>query len=188
VSCGFGELTAPRSIRINRAPVLALWAAVVAECLGHDRNAALTLGQALAGLNAHAKGVRLGLYAPPSDEVSAARHAARAATKGMTEVELLGRRIPAVETPDGLRAFVKGTPASPEAVERYLHGKFGDALDEVRRAMERLARAHAPGDLAANGFKLYEAFRPAVPSDVKGWGAKGVLDIGRILALAGKPS
>jgi len=39
-------------IRINRAPVLTLWAAVVAERLGFDRDTALTLGQAVAGLSA----------------------------------------------------------------------------------------------------------------------------------------
>jgi hypothetical protein len=37
-------------IRINRAPVLTLWAAVVAERLGRlDRATALTLGQAVRG-------------------------------------------------------------------------------------------------------------------------------------------
>src|SRR5215207_4660316 len=36
-------------IRINRAPVLTLSAAVVAERLGFDRDTALTLGQAVAG-------------------------------------------------------------------------------------------------------------------------------------------
>ena len=45
------------TIRVNRAPVLTLWAAVVAERLGFDRDTALTLGQAVAGLSAHAKGV-----------------------------------------------------------------------------------------------------------------------------------
>jgi hypothetical protein len=49
-------------IRINRAPALRLWAAIVAERLGFDWGEALTLGQAAAGLNAHAKGVRLGLF------------------------------------------------------------------------------------------------------------------------------
>ena len=40
-------------IRINRVPVLTLWAAVVAERLGFDRaRPALTLGQAVAGLSA----------------------------------------------------------------------------------------------------------------------------------------
>jgi len=170
------------TIRINRAPVLALWAAVVAQRLGHDREAALTLGQALAGLNAHSKGVRLGIYAPTPAEVSEARHDARTA-KGVTEVELLGRRIPVVETPEGLRALAKDAPASPESVERYLRSRFGDALDKVRDGMERLAQSRAPRDLAAHGFKLYEAFRPVVPSDARWWGAKGVLDVGRILAL-----
>lgn len=47
------------TIRINRAPVLTLWAAVVAERLGFEPSEALTLGRALAGLTAHAKGVRL---------------------------------------------------------------------------------------------------------------------------------
>ena len=46
-------------IKINRAPVLTLWAAVVAERLGFDRPTALTLGQAVAGSSAYAKSVSL---------------------------------------------------------------------------------------------------------------------------------
>lgn len=41
-----------RIVKINRAPVLTLWATVVAERLGYDRDAALTLGKSVAGLNA----------------------------------------------------------------------------------------------------------------------------------------
>ena len=52
-------------IHVNRAPVLTLWAAVVAERLGFERDEALTLGRALAGLTAHAKGVRLGISSRP---------------------------------------------------------------------------------------------------------------------------
>lgn len=51
-------------IMINRAPVLALWASVVAEQLGFDRSASLTLGKCLAGLNAQAKGRALGIFKP----------------------------------------------------------------------------------------------------------------------------
>ena len=36
------------AIKINRAPVLTLWAAVVAERLGFDHEVALTLGKAVA--------------------------------------------------------------------------------------------------------------------------------------------
>jgi hypothetical protein len=36
-----------RSVMINRAPVLTLWAAVVAEVRGFDYDEALTLGRAV---------------------------------------------------------------------------------------------------------------------------------------------
>src|SRR3954471_1418517 len=52
------------TIRINRGPGLTLWAAVGAERLGFDRDTALTLGQAVTGLSAYAKGVSLGIVEP----------------------------------------------------------------------------------------------------------------------------
>ncbi|MDJ0390205.1 hypothetical protein QMO56_19010 [Roseomonas sp. E05] len=39
-------------IRVNRAPVLTLWAAVAAERPGYDRDAAIILGHAVAGPSA----------------------------------------------------------------------------------------------------------------------------------------
>ena len=54
---------------MNRAPVLTLWAAVVAEVLGFEHDEALTLGRAVAGLNAYSKGVSLGLFQPTPKEV-----------------------------------------------------------------------------------------------------------------------
>jgi len=52
------------TLQINRAPVLTLWAFVVAERLGFERAEALTLAKAVAGLTAHKKGTRLGIYEP----------------------------------------------------------------------------------------------------------------------------
>jgi len=49
---------------VNRAPVLTLWAAVVAEVLGFEHDEALTLGRAVTGLIAYSKGVSLGLFQP----------------------------------------------------------------------------------------------------------------------------
>lgn len=49
-------------VMINRAPVLTLWAAVVAEMLGFDYDEALTLGRAVAGLNAYSKSIALGFF------------------------------------------------------------------------------------------------------------------------------
>lgn len=173
----------PLSFPINRAPVLTLWAAVVAERLGHDHDAALTLGKAVAGLNAQAKGRRLGILEPAGPEVAAKREKARAAA-GATHVELLGRRVPVVKTKDGLRAATDGKADSPAAVERYLTSKFGEHLDSARAAMTALARAYPKAELETRAFALYEAFRPAVPEGTRGWGAKGALDLGRIAKLA----
>ena len=52
------------NIRINRAPVLTLWAAVVAERLGFDRATALTLGQAVAGSAPTPRACRWALSSP----------------------------------------------------------------------------------------------------------------------------
>jgi hypothetical protein len=56
-------------VRVNQAAVLKLWAVVVAEVLGFEHDEALTLGRAVAGLNAYLKGVSLGLFQPTPKEV-----------------------------------------------------------------------------------------------------------------------
>jgi hypothetical protein len=169
-------------IRVNRAPVLTLWAAVVAERLGFERDEALTLGRALAGLTAHSKGVRLGIFEPSSPEEVRERRS-RLEDGEQLKVHLMGRTIPAVRTPEGPRALAKDQPTNPESVERYLRGKFGDALGKARAAMEALAGSLSPGELARRAFPLYEQFRPAVPNGEAGWGKEGLLDLGQVTAL-----
>ena len=51
-------------IRVNRAPVMTLWAVVVAEHMGFDEEEAPTMGRVVAGLNAYAKVKALGSYVP----------------------------------------------------------------------------------------------------------------------------
>src|ERR671912_897477 len=99
------------AVRINRAPVLTLWAAVVAERLGFDRAAALTLGQAVAGLSAHTKGVSLGIIEPKPDLVR--ERGDRLGEGERLHVDLLGRAVPVLRAPDGLRAEAKGKPGVP---------------------------------------------------------------------------
>lgn len=173
------------TVTINRAPVMTLWAAVVAERLGHDRDAALTLGKAVAGMNAAAKARRLKLVEPAKEPAGKKKAAKPAPAR---TVELLGRAVPVVETKAGLRAVAKERPENPAAVERYLAQKFGDALEDVREAFRALARSRTPAALAAEAYALYEAFRPEIPAGVRGWGAAGVLDLAlvRKLAAAGK--
>lgn len=172
-------------LEINRAAVLTLWASVVAERLGFDRSEALTLGRAVAGLNAYSKGKALGLFEPTPEDVREKRRAAREAA-GAFAVDLLGRAVPAIATEDGIRALSKEKPMDPATVERYLAKKFGDALDDARAAMVSLAKAHRPDALAQEAYALYEAFRPAVPSGRSGWGRSGRLSLDRIRAMAGE--
>jgi hypothetical protein len=111
----------PNKIQINQAPVLKLWAVIVAERLGFDHDEALSLGRALAGLNAQSKGQRLGIFKPAPKEIRKARERERGA---QFQVELLDRALPAMKTDQGVRAVVESKPIEPASVERYLLGKY----------------------------------------------------------------
>ncbi len=169
-------------IRVNRAPVMTLWAAVVAERLGFDEDEALTIGKAVAGLNAYAKGVRLGIYTPDREKLKKERK--QAPTEEVLHVDVLHRAVPVVRTKDGLRALSHDKPLPPDGVRRYLASKLKDALPQVKAAMEALAASLPPAELAVRGYDLYEQFRPVVPAGVRGWGAPGDLDLDKLHALA----
>ena len=135
--------------------MLTLWAAAVAERLG----IVVTRPELVRG-----RGDRLG----EGEEL---------------HVDMLGRAVPVVRTPDGLRAVNKGKPGNPAQIEKYLAGKFGDRLEEARQAMAELAAAYEPVDLYRRGFRLYEQFRPGVPAGESGWGALGELDLAKVRGL-----
>jgi hypothetical protein len=171
-----------KTLSINRAPVLTLWAAVVARRLGFRKAEALTLGNAVAGLNAQAKGQRLGIYSSKDEKPKEVRKK-RKKDEGFL-VDVCGRTVPAVNTEDGIRATKKGNPIDSETVERYLDQKFGDNFKRVEQTMQRLAKAYTPTELADEAYSLYEKFRPEIPAGTKGWGAEGDLDLGLIEKLA----
>jgi hypothetical protein len=174
---------ANKKIKINRAPVLTLWATVVAERLGYDEKTALTLGKAVAGLNAQSKGRKLGIYEEKSEEEKKKEQKKKEPVK--TEfIEILGRGVPAVKTPQGLRAAIDGDPIDAESVDTYLKQKFKDDYEEARTAMEELAKAYTPKQLEGKAYGLYEKFRPEIPEGKKGWGARGELDVDYIRSLA----
>ncbi len=170
-------------VTINRAPVLTLWGAVVAERMGFDRATALTLGKAMAGLNAQSKGRAIGIFGPPK----AVERDGAPKKAGLGEefwVNLCGRPIPAKNTEHGVRAVVKDQPIDERKVEKYLEGKFKDDLAAVREAMEELAAAFGPEELAEVAYGLYERFRPEIPKGKTGWGRKGARDLDLIRSLA----
>lgn len=172
------EARAP--IRVNRAPVLTLWAAVVAERLGHPPDTALSLASAVAGTAARAKARRLGI----SEEKDRGKDAPASQPRDTTP--LLGREVGLARDADGvvLADAGGGKPAPAAPVAAYVAKAFGKHLAEVRAAMEALANRIEPQELNRTGFRLYERFRPEVPQDVKGWGAKGELDLETIRTAA----
>jgi hypothetical protein len=173
-------------IRVNRAPVLTLWAAVVAERLGHPPDTALSLASAVAGTAARAKARRLGIADEKEHEAKEGKEKPAAAAPKRT-VRLLGKDVPVAEDPDGalLAAGSDGKTAGAAPVRNYIARAFGGRLDETRAAMEALAASLPPEELNRVGFRLYEAFRPEVPEGVQGWGAKGELRLERIRDAAG---
>ncbi len=176
---------ATKVIEINRAPVLTLWAAIVAERLGYDWAAALTLGKAVAGLNAQAKGRRLGIYSKP--ETAAAEGRRMKSNLGEEFwVEVCGRGVPAKNTQAGIRAVVGAEPIDPASVQRYLEAKFEADLESVQAAMRALAASYPPDELEDVAFGLYEGFRPEVSQGKSGWGRKGKLELEAIRRLERK--
>ena len=91
---------------------------------GHDE--ALTLGRAVAGLNAYSKGVSLGLFQPTPKEVQEQRRKMR--KKETVTVDLLHRAVPAKHTDEKLRGASGESPTCPGSVQEYLEGKFGDTV------------------------------------------------------------
>lgn len=140
---------------VNRAPVLTLWAAVVAEHLGHPADTALTLGRAVAGSSARIKARSIGREERKTDRDA---DTPQLAVQHVTApVFLLGKTIRLLPTTDGeLRAAEGDQPTVPAIVRWYLASAFGDHLDEVRAAMEVLAARYDPVELNQIGVRLYE--------------------------------
>jgi hypothetical protein len=99
-------------------------------------------------------------------------------------VALLHRAVPAKHTDEGLRALSRESPIRPESVQKYLESKFGDALEDVSKAMQELAKSLPPTQLAEKADTLYEKFGPGIPPGKKGWGASGKLDLDLIRKMA----
>jgi hypothetical protein len=172
-----------RKVTVNRAPVLTLWAAVVAERMGYQWEEALSLGRALAGLNAQSKGRRLGIFGPPKGAEPGKPPKKAGLGEGFW-VEVVGRPVPAKRTAEGVRAVVKDKPVDPGAVDGYLRARFGDDLNAVRGAMTELASAFERDHLAQAAYSMYEKFRPQIAPGQRGWGQKGELDLDLVRFLA----
>lgn len=171
-------------VAINRAPVLTLWVAVVAERLGYDADASLSLAKCVSGLNAQAKGRSLGIYGP--QEYHGGEKVRRSGLGEDYWVTMCARPVPVKNTAEGVRAVVGEKPIEPGPVRKYLASKFGENLGRAREAMEQLADAYPADKLEDVAYSLYERFRPEVASGIEGWGQVSTLDLAKLRALAEK--
>ena len=127
--------------------------------MGFDADTALTLGKAVAGLNARSKGRSLGIFKPPKLEPGKPPK-----KRGVGEefwVDLCGRAVPAKSTADGVRAVVKDKPIDPGQVRSYLERSFGTNLPAVKKAMAQLASTFEPGELAQRSLPTLRALPSA---------------------------
>ncbi|WP_241671257.1 hypothetical protein [Dankookia rubra] len=127
-------MTTPAPIRVNRAPVLTLWAAVVAQRLGHPFDTALSLASAVAGTAVRAKARRLGI-AEERDHTRDAK--ATASARAQDSAQLLGKKIRLTHDADSVvLAEGKGKPAPAAPVQAYVTKAFGAHLPAVKKAIE----------------------------------------------------
>ncbi len=138
---GNGELKqGPKQVLINRAPVLTLWVAIVAEREGYTFEEGLSFGKFISGLFARTKGKRIGIF---DDEMES--EVQKAAEKGgsknrkkrkLEEVErfeVFGMKLPGKRLENGLRPAVQnGKPIYPNVVSAYLHRASGVDFDPVK--------------------------------------------------------
>ncbi|EOD03635.1 hypothetical protein EMIHUDRAFT_121783 [Emiliania huxleyi CCMP1516] len=176
-------------VLVNRSPALTLWAAFVAQRLGHDWQASLSLATALAAMFARAKGRSLGLPQPATNKFDAATQS----------VDLLGEAVPALYTSRGLRGLTLSRlatgddsdsapePASPLQAQRSLSAAFGARFGEAYIKLAHLAAALPRRALVAHGnrraYEMYCLFRPHIPEGRAGWGQAG-----RLLLSGQEPS
>ncbi|CAM9440197.1 unnamed protein product, partial [Hapterophycus canaliculatus] len=170
-------------IKINRSPVMVLWAAEVAQRLSFDWSESITLGRAVADWLAMRKGEQLGLL--EVDEM--AERAAREETDALPTrtVEMMGENFMLRKTKGGWRAISKGKLVPAKRVHTFLCKAFGNSFGPARAALRALVSAIPQHQVESTirTMVLYESFRPEVPKGKAGWGQSGMLRLRTVLEL-----
>ena len=107
---------------------------------GFDEDESLTLGKALAGLNAQTKGRSLGIFKPHEEKQKKTREKERDKT---FRIELCGRPVPAKNTDNGIRADVGHIGPQSYAVLANWNPAAADQTPQVMQAMRHLGTALA---------------------------------------------
>jgi hypothetical protein len=168
-----------KPIIINRAPVLQLWSASVAEFLNPDLpwDSCLSIGSAVSSLCAISKGRAIGVI-DPKDSVEKPKK-----EKQGEEVAVMGFHL---RMKDG--SVLLGGKAKA-ANEEGLRKKFGEEGYQAAGDAFRDGLASWEGcedELDGKAFHMYERFRPSVAGGQRGWGKKGELDLEEVRSVLRK--
>jgi hypothetical protein len=178
-----------KPIIINRAPVLQLWAASVANITHPELSweTCLSAGSAVSSICAVAKGRSIGTVPEKDDsEAKQEKHEkAKEKRKDLDEIDVMHFKL---RLKDGLAVVgsdEKGKPGSEDALKK----KFGDEqYDRTKGAFDDALKSWKgrEKELNNNAFHFYEAFRPDVSKGQKGWGRKGELNLNTIASTVKK--
>jgi len=161
------------SIVINRAPVLQLYAACIAQFLypEQDWKTCLSAGAAVSGLCAVAKGRSIGVFSEHEDDSAEKKESGN--KQELEQLEVMQFKL---HLKNGL-AVVGGS--AKQGGEEALKRKFGgeEQYEKVKACFVGALRTWkgSESDLNKKAFHFYEEFRPNVGQGQKGWGRKAEL-------------
>lgn len=174
-----------KPIMINRAPVLELWAACVAQFLHPDLSwtACLSIGGSISALTAITKGRSLGKIDPPDEDGEEGDGKKKTGSK---DLKVMGFPTPL----EGDAVLVKGKarPGREGSLIRRYGGE--ETLGEVKKAMMQALESWKghEDELDKGAFHMYETFRPSVPKGQQGWGRKAELHLPNIESTVARSS
>lgn len=172
-------------IIINRAPVLQLWGATVAQFVHPDLSwpACLSIGNSISTLCAISKGRSIGVF-EPNNEPDNPKHKQNRSASDITELAVMGFPMQV----KGDAVISNGKPKT--ANEDSLRGKFGSEqkYEEAKRTFQEALNSWkgSVDELEKKAFHMYERFRPNVSGGQQGWGRKGKLDLGDVHKMVHK--
>ncbi|CAM9699651.1 unnamed protein product [Choristocarpus tenellus] len=126
-------------IKINRSPVIILWATVVAQRLSFDWSESLSIGKAVANWLAQRKGEFYGILEPVEQGVTDATvQEEKDETTKIQRLEMMGEEIVLHQTECGWRAVSNGKLIQPGQVHSHLRKVYGADFGAARQAMIQL--------------------------------------------------
>ena len=179
---------------INRAPVLTLWAAVLAH-LGPAKLpwlSSLTVGKAVAAMLAQSRGRSLGLFEPSADRGRKRQKTPEEKEREEADVQVLGIKVHIARVDGHVYATISNKPVNAPQCDRYVHQHFGANRPRVIAVMKYLTHCilarGADGEADVTGrysFTVYEQIRPTLANgQAPGWGQKGELDLKKMVLIA----